>query len=119
MAFSGELTTPTGMPPPFLTSCTPYAPRPPVAPHSSTTPALIMNAQASEKQDPKALWGDPIRDRRVWAANDPVALASRLRGVSIYMSSGTNSFMGSLDPPGSPWHPAHLGEPSPPTRSKP
>ncbi|MFD1536845.1 alpha/beta hydrolase [Nonomuraea guangzhouensis] len=74
-------------------------------------PAIIMNAQASEKQDPKALWGDPLRDSRVWAANDPVALAPGLKGVSIYISSGTNSFMGPLDPPGSPWHPAHLGEP--------
>ncbi|NRQ40145.1 esterase family protein [Nonomuraea sp. NN258] len=74
-------------------------------------PAIIMNAQASEKQDPLALWGDPRRDRKVWAANDPMALAAGLKGVSLYISSGTNSFLGPLDPPGSPWHPAHLGEP--------
>jgi len=74
-------------------------------------PAVIMNAQSAEKQDPLALWGHPRRDRKVWAANDPLALASNLRGVSLYISSGTNSFLGPLDPPGSPWHPAHLGEP--------
>ncbi|GGO81561.1 alpha/beta hydrolase [Nonomuraea cavernae] len=74
-------------------------------------PAVIMNAQASEKQDPLALWGDPLRDRKVWAANDPLVLAPNLKGVRIYLSSGTNSFNGPLDPPGSPWHPAHLGEP--------
>ncbi|MGP3959247.1 alpha/beta hydrolase [Nonomuraea sp. 3N208] len=74
-------------------------------------PALIMNAQSAEKQDPLALWGHPKRDKQVWAANDPVALAPNLKGVSIYLSSGTTSFQGPLDPPGSPWHPAHLGEP--------
>ncbi|MCF6476186.1 esterase family protein [Nonomuraea sp. MG754425] len=74
-------------------------------------PAVIMNAQAGEKQNPLALWGDPERDRRVWAANDPLALVANLKGVSLYLSSGTNSFNGPLDPPGSPWHPAHLGEP--------
>ncbi|WP_157249180.1 alpha/beta hydrolase [Nonomuraea typhae] len=74
-------------------------------------PEIIMNAQASEKQNPKALWGDPVRDKRIWAKNDPLALAGNLRGTSLYLSSGTTSFLGPLDPPGSPWHPAHLGEP--------
>ncbi|MEV0614526.1 alpha/beta hydrolase-fold protein [Nonomuraea sp. NPDC050404] len=74
-------------------------------------PAVIMNAQASEKQDPLALWGHPKRDKRVWAANDPLTLAANLKGVRLYLSSGTNSFNGPLDAPGSPWHPAHLGEP--------
>ncbi|GIH78425.1 alpha/beta hydrolase [Planobispora longispora] len=74
-------------------------------------PDVIMNAQASEGQDPKALWGDPIRNASVWRANDPAHLARNLRGVSIYISSGTTSLNGELDPPGTPWHPAHLGEP--------
>ncbi|GAA3442452.1 alpha/beta hydrolase [Planomonospora venezuelensis] len=74
-------------------------------------PDLIMNAQAAEKQDPKALWGDPIKNANVWKANDPSAYARNLRGVSIYISSGTTSLNGELDPPGTPWHPAHLGEP--------
>lgn len=74
-------------------------------------PAIIMNAQAGEKQDPLALWGHPRRNKRVWAANDPLALAANLKGTSLYLSSGTNSLPGELDPPGAPWHPAHLGEP--------
>ncbi|MEV4747523.1 alpha/beta hydrolase family protein [Streptosporangium sp. NPDC049248] len=74
-------------------------------------PELIMNAQASEGQDPQALWGDPLRNRDVWKANDPAAHARNLRGVSIYISSGTTSRLGELDPPGAPWSPAHLGEP--------
>ncbi|MBB5083245.1 alpha/beta hydrolase [Nonomuraea endophytica] len=74
-------------------------------------PEIIMNAQASEKQNPKALWGDPVKDKKVWAMNDPIALAPGLKGTSLYISSGTTSFLGPLDPPGSPWHPAHLGEP--------
>ncbi|WP_431897451.1 alpha/beta hydrolase-fold protein [Nonomuraea sp. bgisy101] len=74
-------------------------------------PQIIQNAQLSEGQDPNALWGDPTRNKDVWAANDPVVLAPNLKGTAIYMSSGTNSFAGPLDPPGSPWHPAHLGEP--------
>lgn len=74
-------------------------------------PQIIQNAQLSEHQDPNALWGDPYKNQKYWAANDPVVLAPNLKGISIYMSSGTTSFAGPLDPPGSPWHPAHLGEP--------
>lgn len=74
-------------------------------------PQIIQNAQLSEGHDPNALWGDPAGNKDVWAANDPLVLAPNLRGTAIYMSSGTNSFLGPLDPPGSPWHPAHLGEP--------
>ncbi|WP_433246354.1 alpha/beta hydrolase [Streptosporangium sp. CA-135522] len=74
-------------------------------------PDLIMNAQAAEGKDPKALWGDPIGNRSVWRDNDPAYLARNLRGVSIYISSGTTSRLGELDPPGAPWSPAHLSEP--------
>ncbi|MBG0826407.1 prolyl oligopeptidase family serine peptidase [Planomonospora sp. ID67723] len=74
-------------------------------------PDIIMSAQANAKQDPKAMWGDPLKNRDVWKANDPSAHARNLRGVSIYISSGTTSLNGELDPPGTPWHPAHLGEP--------
>ncbi|GGS72299.1 hypothetical protein GCM10010156_33960 [Planobispora rosea] len=74
-------------------------------------PDIIMNAQAAEGFDPKALWGDPLKNADVWRANDPAHFARNLRGVSIYISSGTTSLQGELDPPGTPWHPAHLGEP--------
>jgi len=74
-------------------------------------PELIMNAQASEGQNPLALWGDPIRNRNVWKANDPAAHVRNLRGMSIYISSGTTAQVGELDPPGMAWSLAHLGEP--------
>ncbi|GAA3130745.1 alpha/beta hydrolase family protein [Planomonospora alba] len=74
-------------------------------------PDLIMNAQAAEGADPKALWGDPVRNRTVWKANDPAAHAGNLKGVGVYISSGTTSLPGELDPPGTPWSPAHLSEP--------
>ncbi|GAT70154.1 esterase-like protein [Planomonospora sphaerica] len=74
-------------------------------------PDIIMYTQKKAGQDPKAMWGDPIRDWRVWRDNDPAAHARNLRGVSIYISSGTTSLNGELDPPGADWDPAHLGEP--------
>lgn len=43
-AFSSEETTPTGMPPPFLTSCVANEPSPPVAPQISTTSPCFMRA---------------------------------------------------------------------------
>ena len=43
-AFSGELTTPTGMPPPFNTYCNAYAPMPPEAPQIKTTSPCFMLA---------------------------------------------------------------------------
>ncbi|GAT70155.1 esterase-like protein [Planomonospora sphaerica] len=74
-------------------------------------PDLIMNAQAAEGADPRALWGDPVRNRNVWKANDPAHLARNLRGTGIYISSGTTSLPGELDAPGTLWSPAHLSEP--------
>ncbi|MDP9864737.1 MULTISPECIES: alpha/beta hydrolase [Streptosporangium] len=74
-------------------------------------PELIMNAQTAERKDPKALWGDPVKNWRVWRDNDPAYLARNLRGTSVYISSGTTSRLGELDPPGAPWSPAHLSEP--------
>ncbi|MFF5207926.1 alpha/beta hydrolase [Streptosporangium sp. NPDC000396] len=74
-------------------------------------PELIMRAQSAERKDPKALWGDPIFNQNVWKANDPAYLARNLRGVRIYISSGTTARPGELDPPGASWSIAHLGEP--------
>lgn len=50
--------------------------------------------------DLSRVWGDPIRQRAIWAAHDPYHLARRLRGVPVYLSSG-NGDPGPLDPPGS------------------
>ena len=38
--------------------------------------------------DPKALWGDPVEQRAIWDAHDPVALAPRLRGTPLFVSVG-------------------------------
>jgi diacylglycerol O-acyltransferase / trehalose O-mycolyltransferase len=38
--------------------------------------------------DPDAIWGDPDADRATWAQHDPTALAPRLEGTRLYVSSG-------------------------------
>jgi diacylglycerol O-acyltransferase/trehalose O-mycolyltransferase len=50
-------------------------------------------------EDPDALWGDPVRNRDVWDAHNPTALADRLKDVRLYVSCG-NGDPGPLDPPG-------------------
>jgi len=50
-------------------------------------------------EDPGALWGDPQRDKQVWDAHNPTALAGRLKDVRLYVSCGDGR-PGSLDPPG-------------------
>jgi S-formylglutathione hydrolase FrmB len=42
----------------------------------------------SRYEPANAVWGDPVADRRVWAAHDPTSLAGRLRGVALFVSSG-------------------------------
>ncbi|WP_188193158.1 alpha/beta hydrolase [Nonomuraea sp. SYSU D8015] len=50
-------------------------------------------------EDPEALWGEPARDRQVWEAHNPAALAGRLKDVRLYVSCGDGR-PGPLDPPG-------------------
>jgi S-formylglutathione hydrolase FrmB len=52
----------------------------------------------SEGEDPDALWGDPDRDAKRWAAHNPRDLAARLRGTRLFVSSGSGR-PGPLDPP--------------------
>ena len=49
--------------------------------------------------DPRAIWGDPRRDREVWARHDPTELAPRLRGTPLFVSSG-NGRPGPFEPSG-------------------
>lgn len=37
------------------------------------------------------IWGDQTRDRATWAAHDPTLLAARLRGVRLFIASGTGA----------------------------
>ncbi|MGV9310630.1 alpha/beta hydrolase [Streptomyces sp. NPDC003691] len=48
--------------------------------------------------DRTALWGDPVEQRAVWEAHDPVYLADRLAGVPVRLSCGDGR-LGPLDPP--------------------
>ncbi|KAF4407102.1 alpha/beta hydrolase [Streptomyces lycii] len=49
--------------------------------------------------DWRRIWGDPVRQRHVWAAHDPFHLADRLRGVPVHIACGDGT-PGALDPPG-------------------
>ncbi len=62
-------------------------------------PGLILGLVGAFAGDARALWGDPRRDRRVWAEHDPTELAGRLRGTALFVSSGDGR-PGPLDPRG-------------------
>nr|WP_093848829.1 alpha/beta hydrolase family protein [Streptomyces pini] len=47
----------------------------------------------------RRIWGDPVRQRRVWERNDPYHLAERLRGTRVHIAAGDGT-PGALDPPG-------------------
>jgi diacylglycerol O-acyltransferase / trehalose O-mycolyltransferase len=49
---------------------------------------LILGLVSSYASDSQALWGDPDAQRGTWAAHDPTALAGRLRGTRLFVSSG-------------------------------
>jgi len=42
---------------------------------------------AREGVDWRRLWGDPVRDRKVWEAHNPAHLVDRFRGVRVYLSA--------------------------------
>jgi diacylglycerol O-acyltransferase / trehalose O-mycolyltransferase len=48
--------------------------------------------------DPLDVWGDPDAQREVWERHDPTALAGRLRGTRLFVSSG-NGRPGLYEPP--------------------
>jgi S-formylglutathione hydrolase FrmB len=56
--------------------------------HPAADPDFMTGLFAAFTPDPDAIWGDPRRDRRVWAAHDPSQLAARLRGVRLFVSAG-------------------------------
>lgn len=49
--------------------------------------------------DPTAIWGDPERDREIWARHDPTELAGRLSGTPLFVAAG-NGRAGTLDASG-------------------
>lgn len=44
------------------------------------------------------IWGDPVRQRHIWQANDPYYLADKLQDTPVYISAGDGT-KGPLDPP--------------------
>jgi diacylglycerol O-acyltransferase/trehalose O-mycolyltransferase len=69
--------------------------------HPLADTGFMTNLFAAYTPDPNAIWGDPQRNRDVWAAHDPTELASRLHGARLFVSAGDGS-LGPLDPPGTP-----------------
>jgi diacylglycerol O-acyltransferase/trehalose O-mycolyltransferase len=61
--------------------------------NTEVTVGLVRNFGA----DPLALWGDPTQQAAIWAAHNPYDLASKLRGIPLYASSGDGN-PGPLDP---------------------
>jgi diacylglycerol O-acyltransferase / trehalose O-mycolyltransferase len=56
----------------------------------------VLGLVQSQGEKPLDLWGDPDEDAERWAAHNPYDLAERLRGVSLFVSSG-NGRPGPLD----------------------
>jgi len=62
-------------------------------------PAGIMEGMVEFGEDPLALWGDPVAQRRIWKAHDPHYLAERLWRTPVFLSVGDGT-AGPFDPPG-------------------
>jgi S-formylglutathione hydrolase FrmB len=57
--------------------------------HPLAEPKIWLGLFSAYTPDPLAVWGDPAKDRVNWAAHDPTELAPRLRGVRLFVSSGS------------------------------
>jgi S-formylglutathione hydrolase FrmB len=66
--------------------------------HPLEHPRWWLGLFSAETSDPRAVWGDPVTDRRTWAAHDPTALADRLRGTRLFVASGNGERGGKRDP---------------------
>ncbi|OLT25767.1 esterase [Actinomadura sp. CNU-125] len=73
-------------------------------------PAMLMFTNASNGQDPFAIWGIPWADDANWKAHDPHTLAPELRGTGIFFSAGTTGRPGPGDPDVAPWDIGLLSE---------
>jgi diacylglycerol O-acyltransferase / trehalose O-mycolyltransferase len=69
--------------------------------HSLEDVRFHLNLFSSHTDDPLDIWGDPKRQRRVWAAHDPTELAARLRGTWLFVSAGDGQ-LGPFEQPGDP-----------------
>jgi S-formylglutathione hydrolase FrmB len=60
--------------------------------------------------DAVRIFGLPGRDDANWRAHDPYVLAENLRGVGLYVSSGTTGLNGPYTPEGAQWRLTQLSE---------
>jgi len=58
---------------------------------------MALNARVGN-DDPYKIWGVPSVHEANWKAHNPYDLAPRLRGIGLYVSSGTTGEPGPLDP---------------------
>ena len=56
--------------------------------HPQADPRFMLGLFESETPEPNDIWGDPEADRAIWAQHDPTALAPRLKGTRLFVSSG-------------------------------
>jgi S-formylglutathione hydrolase FrmB len=54
-------------------------------------PEGLMGGLAEFGEDPLALWGDPTAQQSIWEAHDPYYLATQLRSIPVFLSSGDGS----------------------------
>jgi diacylglycerol O-acyltransferase/trehalose O-mycolyltransferase len=66
---------------------------------------FLLRLFAGFTPDPRAIWGDPVKQRDVWAEHDPTELAARLRGTRLFVSAG-NGRPGPLETAGA--HPDRI-----------
>ncbi|MBX7464587.1 alpha/beta hydrolase-fold protein [Streptomyces sp. NPDC056132] len=62
-------------------------------------PDWFLDLDRRQGVDPYAIWGDPVRQRAVWAKHDPTLQAGALRGLPVFLSCG-NGRAGPYDPAG-------------------
>jgi len=56
--------------------------------HPRADPDFLLGLFSHFTPHPRAIWGDPEKQRDVWAHHDPTELAARLRGMRLFVSSG-------------------------------
>lgn len=62
---------------------------------------FVLDLNAAFGEDPLGLWGDPVEQRRIWNAHDPLHLARQLRHTPVFLASG-NGQPGPFDDPARP-----------------
>ncbi|TDC98436.1 alpha/beta hydrolase family protein [Actinomadura sp. 7K507] len=71
---------------------------------------LFMVNLIGTGMDAFRIFGVPGRDDANWRAHDPYVLAENLRGVGLYVSSGTTGLNGPYTPEGAQWRLTQLSE---------